>query len=301
MSIKRRMKRRAMRSVLRRGRKQYQEGRRLERLPEPESYVLRGGRAGAARLHLLNQAKWPTTEQLLRTAGLRPGMRVLDAGCGGGDVTLRIAALVGAQGGEVVGIDLDPAVLRLAQREAENLKLPATFRHLAAEELDEDEAYDFVYARYLLSHLRQPEQALEAMVRALRPGGRLAVEDVFFPGHVCHPANAAFDRYLELYQAAARTKGADPTIGPRLMSMALDAGLVDVRVELVVPVFRDGEGKRVAQVTMEHIREAVVGAGLASDAEVDAIVTDLGAYTDDERTLMSMAPTFQVWGSKAVG
>ncbi len=85
-----------------------------------------------------------------------------------------------------------------------------------------------------------------------------------------------------------------------MMGMALDAGLADVQVELVVPVFRDGEGKRVAQVTMEHIRQAVVGAGLASDAEVDTIVADLEAFADDDRTLMSIAPTFQVRGRKAL-
>jgi hypothetical protein len=51
----------------------------MERSPEqPESYVLRGGQAGAARLRLINRVKWPTTERLLATAGLRAGMRVLD-------------------------------------------------------------------------------------------------------------------------------------------------------------------------------------------------------------------------------
>jgi SAM-dependent methyltransferase len=170
---------------------------------------------------------------------------------------------------------------------------------MGAEEMDEAAAYDFAYSRYLLSHLRHPERALGAMVRALRPGGRLAVEDVFFPGHVCHPPNATFDRYIELYGAVVRAKGADPAIGARLVGIALDAGLADVQVELVVPVFREGEGKRVAQVTMEHIREAVVGAGIASDAEVDTVVADLKAFADDERTLMSIAPTFQVWGRKA--
>ena len=272
----------------------------MERSPEqPDGYVLRGGQAGAARLRLINRVKWPTTERLLDRAGLRAGMRVLDLGCGGGAVTLRLATLVGAEG-EAVGLDLDPAILRLAQREAQDLNLPVTFRHLGAEELEEAAAYDFAYARYLLSHLRHPERALEAMVRALRPGGRLAVEDIFFPGHVCYPPNAAFDHYLELYQAVVRAKGADPAIGPRLVGMALDAGLVDVQVELVVPVFREGEGKRVAQVTVEHIREAVVGARLATGTEVDAIVTELEAFAEDERTLMSIAPTFQVWGRKAL-
>ena len=280
-------------------RKESKMERDMERSPEqPESYVLRGGQAGAARLRLIDWVKWPTTERLLDRAGLRAGMRVLDLGCGGGAVTQRLAALVGPEG-EIVGVDLDPSILRLAQREAQDLNLPVTFRHLGAEELDEVAAYDFAYARYLLSHLRNPERALGAMVRALRPGGRLAVEDVFFPGHVCHPPNAAFDRFLELYGAVVRAKGADPTIGARLVGMALDAGLVEVQVELVVPVFREGEGKRVAQVTVEHIREAVVGAGLATDIEVDA-VAELEAFADDERTLMSIAPTFQVWGRKAL-
>jgi len=116
-----------------------------------------------------------------------------------------------------------------------------TFRCLGAEELDEEGAYDFVYSRYLLWHLRHPERALEAMVRALRLGGRLVLEDVYFSDHVCYPANAAFDRYLELYQAAVRFNGADPTIGARLLGMALDSRLVDVQVELVMPVFRCGE------------------------------------------------------------
>jgi SAM-dependent methyltransferase len=226
-------------------------------------------------------------------------MRALDLGCGGGAVTLKMAALVGSEG-EVVGIDLDPSILWLAQHEADGSKLPVTFRHLEAEELNEEASYDFAYARYLMSHLRHPERALESMVRALRPGGLLAVEDVFFPGHVCYPSNAAFDRYLELYQAVVRAKGADPAIGPRLMGMALDAGLVDVQVELIVPTFREGEGKRVAQVTMEHIREAVLGVELATSTEVDTVVTGLKAFADDERTLMSIAPTFQVWGRKAL-
>jgi ubiquinone/menaquinone biosynthesis C-methylase UbiE len=283
-----------------RGSKEYEERTDAKRSPEqPESYVLRGGQAGAARLRLINRVKWPTTERLLGTAGLRAGMRALDLGCGGGAVTLKMAALVGSEG-EVVGIDLDPSILRLAQQEADGSKLPVTFRHLEAEELNEEASYDFAYARYLMSHLRHPERALESMVRALRPGGLLAVEDVFFPGHVCYPPNAAFDRYLELYQAVVRAKGADPAIGPRLMGMALDAGLVDVQVELIVPTFREGEGKRVAQVTMEHIREAVLGVELATSTEVDTVVTGLKAFADDERTLMSIAPTFQVWGRKAL-
>jgi SAM-dependent methyltransferase len=275
------------------------EGMGMERSSRSEDYVLRGGRAGAERLRLLNRVKWPTTEPLLEAAGLRAGMSCLDVGCGGGDVTLKMAAIVGAEG-HVVGVDRDQSVLQVARQEADEQGLPVTFRRLEAEELEEESAYDLVFARYLLSHLPRPQRALESMVRAARPGGRLVLEDVYFPGHVCYPSNAAFDRFVELYQAVAREKeGGDAAIGVRLLGMALEAGLVDVHVGLVVPTFREGEGKWVTRVTMEHIRGAVVDAGLASDSEVDEVVSELGRFADDDRTLMSIAPTFQVWGRKA--
>ncbi len=275
------------------------KGAGMERSAGSEDYVLRGGRQGANRLRILNRVKWPTTEPLLEAAGLRAGMRCLDVGCGGGDVTLKMAALVGGEG-HVVGVDRDPSILQLARWEAEDRGLPVTFRTVEAEELSEESAYDLVFSRYLLSHLPRPQRVLEAMVRAARPDGRLVLEDVYFPGHVCYPPSAALDRFVELYQAVARTnEGGDAAIGVRLLGMALEAGLEEVRVGLVVPTFREGEGKLVTQVTMEHIREAVVGAGLATSSEVDSIVDELGRLAADDRTLMSMAPTFQVWGRKA--
>ncbi len=170
----------------------------MGRSSEPEGYVLRGGRAGAQRLRLLNRVTWPTTEALLRAAGLRAGMGCLDMGCGGGDVTLKMAAIVGAEG-TVVGVDRDEAILRLAEGEAERRGFSVAFRRQEAEDLTEKSAYDLAFSRYLLSHLPRPRRAVGGMVRALRPGGRLVLEDVFFPGHVCYPANPAFSRYVEIY------------------------------------------------------------------------------------------------------
>jgi 2-polyprenyl-3-methyl-5-hydroxy-6-metoxy-1,4-benzoquinol methylase len=108
------------------------DGNRLEsmgmgRSSRSEGYVLRGGRAGAERLRLLNRVKWPTTEPLLRVAGLRAGMSCLDVGCGGGDVTLKMAALVGAEG-HVVGIDRDQSILHLARQEADKQGLHSTLQ-----------------------------------------------------------------------------------------------------------------------------------------------------------------------------
>jgi ubiquinone/menaquinone biosynthesis C-methylase UbiE len=273
------------------------KGGRTSEAPKTVGYVLRVGEAGAQRLRLLARVKWPTTRALLRRAGLRRGVRCLDVGCGIGEVTLRMARWVGGDG-EAVGVDREEAFLKQARREATRRRLRAAFRVADASDLTEESAYDLVYARFLLTHLGRPAQALEQMMRAARPGGVIVVEDIDFPGHVCHPVCPAFNRYLELYQAVVRRNGGDPAIGPRLPALLWEAGVEEVGLEVVQPTFREGEGKLVAQITMEHIREAVVEAGLASHAEVDGIVAELDAFVRNPRTIMSIARVFQVWGRK---
>ena len=71
-----------------------------------ERYVIRGGREGFDRLRVLAAARRASTLELFQLAGLRPGMRCVDLGCGSGDVTLDMAALAGAAGW-VAGIDAD--------------------------------------------------------------------------------------------------------------------------------------------------------------------------------------------------
>ncbi len=269
--------------------------RSLERAVAGAAYVEHGGDDGARRLHLLARVKWPTTRVLLCRAGIHRGMHCLDAACGNGEITLQIARMVAPEG-LVVGIDADEAVLQGTRAEAARERLRVRFEPLHAADLDEESVYDLVYSRCLLSHSPEPEHLVERMVRAARPGATIVVEDVDFPGHICHPPSPAFDRYLELYQALIREMGGDPAIGPRLLQLLRVAGVEGLHVDVVQPTFLDGEGKRVAQVTMEHVREAVVRAGLAPHAEVNAIIMELDEIARDWRTVISLPRVFQVWG-----
>ncbi len=260
-------------------------------------YVLRGGDEGAKRLRLLARVKWPTTKALLRRAGLRAGMQCLDLGCGQGGVTLNLARWVGPTG-RVVGIDTDERCLEIARAQAQSHNLPAIFRAGNAAELVEEAAYDLVFARFLLTHLADPAQALANMRQAARPGGLVVVEDIDFTGHFCWPACPAFTLYVSLYTEVVRQRGGDANIGPRLLALMLDAGLQDVQLRVVVPTFREGLGKRMADVTLEHIREAVVATGLATHAEVDRLVGELRSFATDPRTILSLPRIFQLWGRR---
>jgi cyclopropane fatty-acyl-phospholipid synthase-like methyltransferase len=83
-----------------------------------------------ARLDLQGRALAPATRALFAAAGIRPGMRVLDLGCGAGDVALVAAGLVGTDG-SVVGVDHSPQAVARARLRAEQQGL-AQVRSLRA-------------------------------------------------------------------------------------------------------------------------------------------------------------------------
>lgn len=262
-----------------------------------DSYLLARGTAGADRLRLLDRVTWPTTRALLRLAGLRRGLRCLDLGCGIGEVTFRLARWTGPAG-QAVGVDSDGPFLTIAQERAARSRLPVRFVQADARRPEgAGTDFDLAFARFLLTHLPDPPAALGAMAAALRPGGVVAVEDIEFRGHFCHPPSAAFSGYVALYQETARRRGGDPEIGPRLPGLLRAAGLADVRWRMVQPVFPgDGsEGARVAAVTLMQIRAAVTAAGLATGDEVDALAAELEKLAHDPASLLSLPRLFQAW------
>jgi ubiquinone/menaquinone biosynthesis C-methylase UbiE len=262
------------------------------------TYIIRGGVEGQKRLDVLARVLWPTTSPLLAEVGLAPGMTCLDLGCGGGDVTLQLAALVGPQG-QVVGMDMDETTLELARQSAARLGLTnVQFRRLNVQGWVDESQFDCIYARFLLSHLTDPPGVLRQMWRAVRPGGVAVVEDIECAGHFCYPTCAAFDAYVRLYRAAAARLGADADIGPKLYGMLLDAGWRNPQLNVIQPTFTSGEGKQIAVLTLINIADSVLDAELATEAQLQSAIDDLTRFTDDPRTLISLARIFQLWGRR---
>lgn len=261
-------------------------------------YIIRGGVEGKRRLEVVARVMWPTTSRVLAEAGLAPGMRCLDLGCGGGDVTLQLATSVGPLG-QVIGIDMDETKLDLGQQTAKRLRLGnVQFRRLNVHDWIEESQYDCIYSRFLLTHLADPLRVLRQMLRAVRPGGLVVIEDIDFGGHFCHPPCAGFDAYVRLYRTAAARQGADADIGPKLYGMLLDAGWREVKVNVVQPTFASGEGKQIAVLTLINIADSLLDEKLVTVSELQSAIDDLTRFTDDPRTLVSLPRVFQLWGRR---
>jgi ubiquinone/menaquinone biosynthesis C-methylase UbiE len=260
-----------------------------------ERYVLRGGQWGYDRLKLLARIKRDDTLELFRRIEVRPGMRCLDLGCGGGEGTFELAAAVGPDG-SVTGVDMDAEKLALAWEAARERGIGnVDFRTGNVNDFDEPAAYDVVYCRFLLQHRAQPAGLLGRMWAAVRPGGVIAVEDADFDGLFCDPANDGFDFYATMYRQVCRLAGGDPAIGRKLYRYFGQAGIPEPRFRLVQGLTAKQELKILAVLTLEATADAITGAGLASAAEVAAALADLRAFAAAPGTLVGDPRTFQVW------
>ncbi len=117
----------------------------------------------------------PLHVRLLDEARIKPGDRVLSVGCGTGADAFLAADLVGPSG-SVVGIDIAPEMVRLAEEKARTRgDTNVTFQVMDAEDLTfPDESFDVVISQYTLMYVPDDHQALTEAHRVLKPGGRFA-------------------------------------------------------------------------------------------------------------------------------
>lgn len=141
-------------------------------------YVLGHSAHEMDRLALQSLVLRPTTERLLRSAGLSEGMRVLDLGCGVGDVSMLAAELVG-RSGSVVGIDRNADALARASDRKDALNLRnIEFRQGDINDLDQTASFDAVIGRYILIHMADPAETLRQVSALVKFGGLMAFHEI---------------------------------------------------------------------------------------------------------------------------
>ncbi|MEW2415992.1 methyltransferase domain-containing protein [Streptomyces sp. NPDC046866] len=174
---------------------------------------------------------------------LRPGLSVLDVGCGPGTITADLAELV-APGGRVTAVDAAPDVLEQAAAYAEErgLEQAITFAAADVEALDfPDDSFDVVHAHQVLQHVGDPVRALREMRRVCRPGGIVAARDADYAAMTWYPAEPGLDAWLDLYRRVARANGGEPDAGRRLSAWARAAGFTDVRASATAWCYASAE------------------------------------------------------------
>ena len=132
------------------------------------------------RLQLQARVLEPFTRRLIRKCGIRAGMRVLDMGCGVGDVSMLLAETVGPSG-VVVGMDREPRAVEIARDRAEQAgHHQAEFAVSTEEDLAGHPPYDAALGRYVLIHQPDPVLMVRRLAGCVRPGGIVAFEEAAY-------------------------------------------------------------------------------------------------------------------------
>ena len=224
--------------------------------------------AEQGRLSLLNRLM---NEAAMRELSIPPGTSILDFGCGLAQLSLDMARAAGVR---LVGIERSEEQLAQAVRHE---LLDLRRGDVADPPLREREwgSFDLAHARFVLEHVRDPLAVVRHMVRAVRPGGRIVLQDDDHDVFRCWPEPPGFTALWRAFQRSYDRLGCDPFIGRRLVSLLHEAGAAPVRSTWIYFGSCAGEAKWPGFVENIHsqlagAREAMSAGGLLGAGEIDA-------------------------------
>jgi SAM-dependent methyltransferase len=251
------------------------------------------------RQERLDDAFAPSTHAFLDDLSVPDGAEVLDVGCGIGRTTQHLRDRLPAPH-RVVGLDADADLLTVARNrtgahDASNIAYQAGD---AADLPFDDDTFDVVFARFLLTHLPEPAAAVAEFRRVCRPGGLVAAQEPDFASLGTWPPSKAYAMVREAAPALL-----DPEMGRKMWSLFRDAGVEGPdgsdtpAVQAVVPVETEDTALRECfTLSVEAIGGALLQQGELTSEEHEALVAETRQIEQDPDRLTAAYTVYSVWG-----
>jgi SAM-dependent methyltransferase len=235
----------------------------------------------------------PSTFRHIDDLGIGPGWRCWEVGAGGPSVPGWLAGRVGP-GGRVLATDIDVSWTRAAASATTEVR-----RHDVARDEPPAEIFDLVHARLVLVHVVDRDAALQSMIKVLRPGGWLFIEDAdpALQPLVCPdeygPEQRLANRLRNGFRKMLAQRGADLAHGRKLPRLLRDVGLADVRADAFFPITSPACDLLEAA-TVRLVRDGLVAQGHATDQEIDQHLANIAAGRLD----LATSPMVSAWGRR---
>src|ERR1700683_3926459 len=196
----------------------------MENAPQPV-YLLGHSKKELDRLSRQARTYDHLTRRVFHEAGIKAGMRVLDVGCGSGDVSF-LGGTIEEDPGEEVGPDRAAAAVERARAHAKAAEVAnVAFLEGDPTELKFDRPFDAVVGRFILMCYPDPADALRKLAEKLRPGGLIVFHEFDFNNCRSFPQASTFDRTVDWTKKTLAATGASFPMGLELHSAYLAAGL----------------------------------------------------------------------------
>jgi len=249
------------------------------------TYMLGIGTTGAKALAIQQGYLKKNSCNQLTKAGLKPGMKVYDIGCGSGEMTAYLAQQVG-ENGLVYAVDESEEQLTLTKKRIEALKL-TNVRYIQADiqtyqDWDLKQA-DIVYARLLLMHLPHPKNALKNMYNLLKSGGILSLQETTWSTVHCSLSCKALEKYRDAVIALGKMRGADYNLGAKLPQVCQELDFKIVYANEEETTVKINVGKALIIARIPELRSRLIEAKTTTAEDFDSwmqIISELPEEND---------------------
>jgi SAM-dependent methyltransferase len=254
-----------------------------------------------ARLDLQGRALAPATRAIFVAAGIRSGMRVLDVGCGAGDVAFVAADLAGPDG-RVVGVDRSPqAVARARFRAGQRGLSQVQFVEGDIHDPAPGGPFDAVVGRLVLMYVPDPAAVLRQQATVLRPGGLVVpIEFDLATARALPPVPLVGQAVSWLAEAFTRS-GIWPSLGPRLWGVLREAGLRPLGMMGVQPHFGpdDPDGAALLAGIVRTAAPLIERTGVAAAEEIgaDTFLPRLSAELQENAAVFAHPMLLGAWAA----
>ncbi len=205
----------------------------------------------------------PALEPIIQPLELKPGLRVLDVGSGPAHTTMELARRVGPSG-KVMGVDINAEFVAKSTARAREAKLPIEFTHSGFPPLPFPNAgFDRVFCKNVLEYVDSAADTVAEMARVTAPGGIVVASDSDWDLMVLETGAENRERNERVLAASKSIAINQPRIGRMLFGMFREAGLRDVKVEIMAGA--DTAGRSLPMLKASFARYARDSKRIAAD------------------------------------
>jgi ubiquinone/menaquinone biosynthesis C-methylase UbiE len=260
------------------------------------TYHLSIGEADKQRMSELNRLYNPPTKEMLVSAGLHKGAKVLDIACGTGIITKWLSEQVGPEG-QVHAIDQSEEQLEIAKHNTAELD-NITYENKSVFDLSHlQESFDFVYCRFLLVHLDNPVEALKAMISTLKTGGKLIIVSATHEHQYSYPENASYNKFFKMACEIMGQGGRDFYFGKRLIPVLKSLGMQIKGSQFYMPILESKHDKQFIELSLSTVYDLCLNNGVTED-EYNELREGLIEFSEDENSYGTFADCMIVAGEK---
>jgi ubiquinone/menaquinone biosynthesis C-methylase UbiE len=224
---------------------------------------------------------------------LKPGMRLLDCGCGPGTITIGFAQHLSP--GEAVGTELEEAHVAIARENAARQGITnVSFEPGDLYQLPfADASFDAVFISAVLSNLREPLRGLREAYRVLKPGGVIGIKEFDHGGDIYFPQEPGVNKYGDLYVRLRRENGHDPELGRKIGDLLSRAGFSELQLSAIYESFTGDDARGFAEVSIGMLAEKwsdeFQSRGWATDDDIQEMISGWNAFSNTPGAIFAAA------------